>query len=1026
MTKRFHVNWYLAAALLLAVAAALPLLSLNGFLNTRGGGDSPFLLQRVHQLVTALQDGHFPVRWMPDANYGFGYPFFNFYAPLSIYIAAVFQLLGFPITHSIQAAQLLGFVVAAWGMFVLARHWFENQWAALVPSVAYSFAPFHMVNVYVRGGLVSGFWAMAWYPWLLVSADALINAKPGRRLRALVAFSLIFALLIVTHNISALIFVPFLGLYIVISLFVTHRNRQQHDRKTPFWILVLMALGAGVLGLALSAWFWLPALVEQSLAQLGPVTEGYFHFSQHFRNLGELVQRSLTFDYDVADGGAFRMGLVQAVLIGIGVVGLLITMRRSYRTAFIFATLILTTFLILPASNWLWETVPLLAFTQFPWRFLSVQAFAGALATAGVVLLGSRLDNHGCAVFGSLAMTVLIIAAFGTLRTEFIAIRDADVTAERLMEYEWFTGNIGTTISAEYLPSTVQPRTFTSVRLDPERHDPGYPATILSGEARGMPFHIDLMQTQRQVWQIDVASAEATIMLPTVYWPGWEARSDGRSIPLTAAAGSGQMQLTLPQGGHVVELRLTRTAPRLIGEWISLLALILVVVLVVVLWRKAGFDWRRVVRWSVVALVVVMLLLLIGNRLQSSQFYTGIETRSWNFDEEAYLHHNPGGIAIGGARLLLYEMPERVKAGATLEATLEWVAGTGEATLSLVTPADYRYDNVPVIAESAEPITIGPVTYELPIPANAPPGLYLPRLTVGDDVEYLRPVRVVAVEQAAQTAQIPFAARVTDVAGEENGDLRVQMAWRTAQSLSENYIAVIRLLDSRNLFYAQHDAQPGYGFLPTTTWSAGEWVDDWVNLAWVTDDDGNVLDDGIGPYVLTASLYSADTGDFIFTRRLGEIDWRSGTLQFTPTEPQFELSPGVELIDATFGDVFALRGYELTQDSEQLNAVLFWEALAVDSADYIHFVHLVDENGAVIAQHDAMPRYDTYPTSQWSPGEIVSDPATIALIDVPQGTYQLIAGFYRDLGNGQFPRLPVRGGDAFSADAVLLLEVEIP
>ena len=143
----------------------------------------------------------------------------------------------------------------------------------------------------------------------------------------------------------------------------------------------------------------------------------------------------------------------------------------------------------------------------------------------------------------------------------------------------------------------------------------------------------------------------------TVYWPGWEARSDGRSIPLTAAAGSGQMQLTLPQGGHVVELRLTRTAPRLIGEWISLLALILVVVLVVVLWRKAGFDWRRVVRWSVVALVVVMVLLLIGNRLQSSQFYTGIETRSWNFDEQAYLHHNPGGIAIGGARLLQYELP---------------------------------------------------------------------------------------------------------------------------------------------------------------------------------------------------------------------------------------------------------------------------------------------------------------------------------------------------------------------------------
>ena len=225
----------------------------------------------------------------------------------------------------------------------------------------------------------------------------------------------------------------------------------------------------------------------------------------------------------------------------------------------------------------------------------------------------------------------------------------------------------------------------------------------------------------------------------------------------------------------------------------------------------------------------------------------------------------------------------------TLEATLEWVAGTGEATLSLVTPADYRYDNVPVIAESAKPITIGPVTYELPIPANAPPGLYLPRLTVGDDVEYLRPVRVVAVEQAAQTAQTPLQralpmlrARKTATYGcRWRGGRHNRSARITSPSFVCSTAATCFMRSTtRSRATAFADDEPGR---PVNG------VDDWVNLAWVTDDDGNVLDDGIGPYVLTASLYSADTGDFIFTRRLGEIDWRSGTLQFTPTEPQFEL-----------------------------------------------------------------------------------------------------------------------------------------
>ncbi|MBK8434623.1 MAG: hypothetical protein IPL28_26470 [Chloroflexi bacterium] len=69
----------LLLALVVAVIAAWPLLSGEGLLNTRGGGDSPFLLQRLHQMETAVRDGHFPVRWMPDSNYGYGYPFYNYY-----------------------------------------------------------------------------------------------------------------------------------------------------------------------------------------------------------------------------------------------------------------------------------------------------------------------------------------------------------------------------------------------------------------------------------------------------------------------------------------------------------------------------------------------------------------------------------------------------------------------------------------------------------------------------------------------------------------------------------------------------------------------------------------------------------------------------------------------------------------------------------------------------------------------------------------------------------------------------------
>ena len=212
MTKRYY-RWVFVAVMLLVVGmAAWPLLAGGGLLNRRGGGDSPLLLQRVQQLVTAVADGHFPVRWMPDANYGYGYPFYNFYAPLSIYIASLFRFFGFTFVRSIQLAQLTGFVVAAWGMFALVRRWFGNPWAGLLASVAYSTAPFHMVNVYVRGDSLAEFWAMAFYPLVLLTADWLLE-RPSRK--SVAFFALAYAALVLSHNISALIFSPFLLLYLL-------------------------------------------------------------------------------------------------------------------------------------------------------------------------------------------------------------------------------------------------------------------------------------------------------------------------------------------------------------------------------------------------------------------------------------------------------------------------------------------------------------------------------------------------------------------------------------------------------------------------------------------------------------------------------------------------------------------------------------------------------------------------------------------------------------------------------------------
>ena len=148
---------------------------------------------------------------------------------------------------------------------------------------------------------------------------------------------------------------------------------------------------------------------------------------------------------------------------------LVVGRRRPTTTAqrpllFIIASFLIATLMITPLSRPLWDHLPLLPFTQFPWRFLSVQALFAALLTGGLVTgqgsipsprgrglgRGSSppLPRSPAPLLSVAASLILLASALLGLRTDHLILTDADVTAERLAQYEWFTGNIGTTISA--------------------------------------------------------------------------------------------------------------------------------------------------------------------------------------------------------------------------------------------------------------------------------------------------------------------------------------------------------------------------------------------------------------------------------------------------------------------------------------------------------------------------------------------------------------------------------------------------
>lgn len=1012
----------LITLLLVSALAALPLFLNPGFLNTRGGGDSPFLLFRLHQLYAALTQGVFPVRWMPDAAFGLGYPFFNYYAALPLYLAAIFKFLGASYVLALKLTHLAGFVLAAIGMYGWMRSAGANRPAAWLAAAAYTFAPFHLVNVYVRGDSLNEFFAFALFPLCLWAARRLAGAdthgradtrggadtrsaptvqwadtrsaptdtQGGPYVRGL-PLALAYAALALTHNISFLIFSPFLGLYIFLLalrtrslLFIVHSS---------FFI---------ALGLALSAFYWLPALRETGFAQLGPQTTGYFFYGSHFRGWN-LVQPSFVFNYDVGspDTTPFAMSLAQAALAALGLLVLAVRLAQALRRrdswsivhcSFVILGFAISSLMITRFSEPLWANLPLLPFVQFPWRFLSVQSvFASAIigliarpSSTGAETRNTRYSilnkTAALAILVSVPYSVLNIAG---LRPDFVALADADVTPERLQTYEYFTGNIGTTIRYEYLPKWTQPRPYSS-----EEYIFGAASLkVLSGEAGG---ERTAKRAASQTWSIAVETDSAAVAVPLLYWPGWGAAVDGRPVEVRPADGLGWIAFDLPGGEHIVELTLGDTPIRRAAAAVSLLSLLAAAILARprrLLQSPSVFSaslWLRIAGMA----IALLALALLGRFLNIRAASVGAATM--DFDQQGYLHSSAVVFDGGGVLQGYNYSAETLNPGDALAVALQWQAGHKAAfSLELVSPAGHLLQ-LPRTYAQAGGAAEGQAGVLLRIPDDLPTGVYLLRLTLtrGDlpapaltsngqprGAIYLRPIRII---RPAAPASLPpgnltaaIALLGASASQTDSTAVTVTLNWQAAAPVPANYVLALRLRDSAGFDLASLDVQPTGGVYPTAAWRVGEIVSDVYRFD---------LPSGLPPgeYPLSLTLYDAAT-----LAAAGTTTVPIGLNQWTPppgTEPLHRFTDTLALFDVTLpssaraGDLFTFTAR--------------WTSLAAVSQDLVARWSAVGPNGEVAA-FDDQP-LAAIPTSQWAAGALVRGRPHITLpITAPGGEYTI-------------------------------------
>jgi hypothetical protein len=979
----------LATLLLLTLVAAGPLWG-PGLLNTRGGGDSPFNLLRVHQLTANLRAGTFPARWMPDDAYGFGYPFFSYYAALPYYLAAGFNLIGVDILSAVKLTQTVFFAAAAVGMYEWARRALRSRTGGWLAAVAYTVAPYHLVNIYVRGDSLSEFAAFAFYPLILWGLDRLTE-RPS--LRRIIPPALAYAGLIVTHNLSAFIF----SLCVLLPYVTFHASRITPRKLLPTVALIIVSL---VIGILLAAWYWLPTLAETGAVQMTAQTSGYFSYDKHFR-AADLVQPKLIFDYYTFTPDkptAFAaMGLVQTILALAGATIAILTCIRLRSTGqdsrfeisyliFVLVGLLLTTWLVTPLSRPLWDILSPLQLIQFPWRILSAQAlFTALLAGAIPPLLPLYLEKckggHQW-IIGAILALLLAVAGLAGLRPEYLPIAAAEVTVERLQLYELFTGNIGTTIRHEWLPRWVVPRPFTG----PALFDPGEPPRAIPLDGALVSAVEIAHAPTRRVWTVEASDGGAEVAFPLYYWPGWRATVDNAPVETRPTPSSGYLALTVPAGAHTVAIWLGRTPIRLVAELISLVVGLALLGKGIITWMQEARGRKQKKLASRILppascifgfTIVLTLLALFHPRVDASA-----ADLTMDFDSQPYLHHNPSGVAFDGRRLLSYQYgTDHLTPGDTLHVTFDWETESeaGSATLRLVTPAAVRQPELSAIAPVA--VTISPQAndgaLDLPIPGDVGPGMYLLQLEDEATSVYLRPIWVSAGETVAgQSTNATFADGALHLHAAEPSQatpdrLDLRLDWSTEKPIAANYGISLRLSDPAGSEWARLDTQPGYGFLPTSLWPVDRLIHDRYTLP---------LPSGTPPgddYNLAVILYHVATGESV------------GEYTFPVMLERVTMRPDVPTV-ARFGSELALSGTEVPErvrQGETLNLTSYWLAVEQPTANYVAEWRLESTQQTITA---TLPLAPGSPPTAWPTGAWIAGRATLFIPPTTQpGDYTL-------------------------------------
>lgn len=517
---------------------------------------------RVFEMAKSLKDGMFPVRWVSDLGFGYGYPIFNFYAPLAYYVGGLLVILGIDALFATKLVMVTGVLLAGGTMYFLAKSFFGER-GGILAALFYVYAPYHALDIYVRGD-VSEIWAYGFLPLIFFG---LWRAYQATKWRYVLIGAVAYAGVILSHNLTALMATPFVlftGIFLIATRYKVYKFRDISTQGAIF-----------LFGILFSAFYWLPVFFEMSYTNVLSQIGGAADFRNHFVCLSQLWGSPWGFAGSAPgciDGMSFKVGKFHIIFSFIALVLSIVfykKVERRYVTHACIAVwiasagLLLSLFLTLEVAKPFWEVFEgIMAFFQYPWRFLLLAAFFTSFLSGYLFwLLDIFLGSHK---YYFLRSTFFLLFSVGILIFFYSGIFYPQTIFQARAEDFTEVGHISfavSKISNEYMPQNfIPPASQKDLPQQRFRVKGTSDATV----------HLVAQKTQ-YLAAVITSNADANVEVAIAYFPSWQFYRDGNRV--TTEVENGRYVITMPKGSHTIEARFENTLAQTIGNSITIISI---------------------------------------------------------------------------------------------------------------------------------------------------------------------------------------------------------------------------------------------------------------------------------------------------------------------------------------------------------------------------------------------------------------------------------------------------------------------